>query len=178
MADTASDQQVTQAIKIGVAATLKGDHATALKVFKAVYDNPAIKAPPDGLSYFGLSLAVGENQTGRGVQLCKDAISTQFFDERHHENLVRIHLHKGNRTSAVSALEEGLRNVPTGSRLLALQKEMGIATAPVKTVSAPGTRKLDLKSLPPVVTLLVGLLFFVAVFGVTFYVAYQQAYGP
>lgn len=178
MADSNSEQQILQAIKIGIAATQKGDHEAALKMFKAVYQNPAIsKPPPDGLSFFGLSLAIGEKQVGKGIQCCKDAIAAQFFDERHHENLVRIHLHKGNRTSAESALQEGIRNVPTGARLMALQKEMGISTGPVKKVKEP-KGGLDLRAVPPVVTILAGFVFFALVFGVTFWVVYRQAYGP
>lgn len=178
MAEGSTDQQVTQAIKLGIASCQKGDHDTALKVFKAVYDNPAIQAPADGLSWYGLSIAMTEKQSGKAIQLCKDAINAQFFDERHYENLVRIHLHKGNRTSAESALAEGLKNVPSGTRLAALQKEMGLAAAPVRQASTEGRTRLDLRSLPPVVTLLAGALFFAVVFGITFYFAYQQAYAP
>jgi hypothetical protein len=177
--DTPMDQQIAQAIRMGIAAAQKGDHESALKVFKAVYDNPAIKsAPPDGLSYYGLSLAIEEKHTGKGVQACREAINAQFFDERHYENLIRIHLHKGNRVLAEQALNEGLRNVPQGSRLAALGRELGLQPAKSKPKNDSPRRGLDLKSLPPAVIALAGVLFFALTFGITFLIAYRQVYGP
>lgn len=178
MSETPLDQQITQAIRMGIAATQKGDHENAIKVFNAVYSNPAIKSPPpDGLSFYGLSMAIGQKQTGKGVQFCREAISAQFFDERHYENLIRIHIHKGNRILAEQALTEGLRNVPQGSRLAAVQREMGLEPAHARPPKEAKSR-LDLKSLPPAMIAFAGILFFVLTFGITFFVAYRQIYGP
>jgi hypothetical protein len=174
-----TDQQVSQAIKLGIAASQKGDYASAVKVFRAVYDNPAIQAPPDGMSWYGLAIALQENQISRAVQLCRDAISAQFFDERHYENLVRIHLHKGNRLRAEQALADGLKNVPTGSRLLALQDELGLTLTPTKQVPLPAkTRAFDMMSMSSAKFAIIGILVFALAFGITFWVLYRQAYGP
>jgi hypothetical protein len=172
------DQQITQAIKLGIASTQKGEHENALKIFKAVYANPAIKSPPpDGRSFYGLSLAVAEKQTGKGIQLCRDAINAQFFSEKHYENLIRIHLLKNNRLLAEQALAEGLRNVPNGDRLAALRKEMGLEPV-AETPKHDRAGHFAVRSLPTGVIILAGVLFFALTFGVTFFVLYRQIYGP
>ena len=178
MADKPSDEQIQQAVKMGISATRKGDYKSALKVFKAVYGNPALKPPAEGLSYYGLAIAIGENKTSKGVDLCREAIKSQFFEGAHHANLVKLHLEKGNRKSAEEALTEGLGSVQGHKGLEALAGEMGIPVNSIKKKSKGGGSGLDLKALPGWAIALAGLLFFAVVFGSTFFILYRQAYGP
>ncbi|MFA6956443.1 MAG: hypothetical protein WC538_11280 [Thermoanaerobaculia bacterium] len=190
-----SELQIQQALKAALGAVERGDHAGALKVFKAIYEDPRIAAPPDGLSGYGLCLALVENQTKRGMELCRSAITTQFYDSRHVVNLVNLHLKKGNKLAAVETVKEALSRMPEDAAVLALKGKLGIRQAPpIRFLShenvlnrmlsrgrqdgkrKPGSRR-RLGPLHPAVTALIALIFFAAVFGGTFYFLYHQAYG-
>lgn len=193
-----SELQLQQALRVAITATDRGDYAGAIKVFKAVYADPAIKAPPDGLSAYGLCVAMEEKQTKKGVDLCRAAIAAQFYDARHYCNLVNLHLRKANRKSAVEALEEGLGRMPSDSALLALREKMGFRSAPpIPFLSRDSflNRMLSRKrggripprrerssgfkvgNIHPLIAGMIVLFFFAAVFGGTFFVLYRQAYG-
>lgn len=188
-----SELQIQQAVRAAVAATDRGDYAGALKVFKAVYDTPGITAPPDGLSAYGLCVAIEEKQTKKGIDLCRAAISGQFYDSRHWINLVNLHLRKGDKPGALDVLREALAKMPNDASLLAMKPKVGLREAPPigflghdnllnrmlsrrrrggTQAGASGGGKLH-----PVVMGLIVLVFFAAVFGGTFYVLYRQAYG-
>lgn len=111
-----------QAIRTAMAAADRGDFATALRVLRAVYEEQ--DAPADGLSLFGLCLALVEKKTKPGIELCKRAIDLQSYDARHRVNLIRIYLAQNSRRKAVEVLEEGLRQLPDDSALLKMRVEM------------------------------------------------------
>ncbi|MCM2313838.1 MAG: hypothetical protein NDJ92_01625 [Thermoanaerobaculia bacterium] len=193
-----SEQQLQQALRAAIAATDRGDYAGATKVFNAIYGNPAIKAPPDGLSAYGLCVAVEGKQTKRGVELCRAAIAAQFYDSRHYGNLIKLNLKRGNRKGAVEVLEEALGRMPEDSTLLALREKMGIRDTPPasflsranvlnrmrpakergrETARREQRGRFRIGSLHPFAAGVIVLLFFAAVFGGTFLVLYRQAYG-
>ncbi len=207
-ASTASDDasaDVLKAARMAIAATQKKDYSTALTLFNQIYGNPAFDAPVDGLSYYGLCVALEEKQTKKGVDLCRKAIELQFYDSTHHANLVRLHMAKKNRKLAVKALEDGLKNLPEDKRLLDLRREIGFRESnPVPFLPREstlnrtiGTRRrgndrspkndsparsnrgtsIDLQNLQPLQMILFGLLGFASIFSITFYIMYQQAYG-
>jgi hypothetical protein len=190
-----SELQIQHAVKAALAAVDRGDHAGALKVFKAIYDDPNINAPADGLSSYGLCLAIVENQTKKGIDLCRAAITTQFYDSRHFVNLVNLHLRKGNRSAAVETVKEALGRMPKDAAILALKEKLGIREAPpIRFLShdnplnrmfargrsagkkGPGNG-LKLGGIHPVAGIIIATVFFAVVFGGTFYVLYQKAYG-
>lgn len=198
------DVDVSKAVRMAIAATEKKDYVTALTLFNHVYGNPALGRPADGLSYFGLCVAIAEKQTKKGIELCQEAIEKQFYDARHHANLVRLHIAKGKRRHAVRAMEEALRSLPSDERLLKLRKEMGYRTRNVvpflsrehalnralgvrkrgagtresekvrSSASGPGN---NLRNLHPLQMVLFRALRFATVFGITFYILYQHVYG-
>lgn len=193
-----SELQLQQALRVAVAATERGDYAGAIKVFNAVYGDPSIAAAPDGLSAYGLCVALEEKQTKKGVDLCRAAINAQLWDSRHYCNLINLHLKKANRKSAVEVLEEGLDRMPTDAALLALRDKMGFRESPpipflsresifnrilTRKRGAPipprrsSSRGFSAGSVHPVAAGVIVLLFFAVIFGSTFFVLYRQAYG-
>lgn len=200
----AVDADVQKAVRMGIAATEKKDYQTALTLFNHVYGNPAFNAPTEGLSFWGLCVAVHEKQTKKGVELCRRAIEEQFYDSTHHANLVKLHLAKGQRKVAVQAIDEALEKLPNDKRLLELRTEMGYRQSkPVPFLPrgnalnawlgvrrrGTGSRTrvaksggahagaLDARPLQPMQMILFGFLGFATVFTITFYILYQQAYG-
>jgi hypothetical protein len=200
---TQVEPDVQKAVRMAIAATEKKDYRTALTLFTRVYENPAFEAPPDGLSHYGLCVAIGERQTRRGVDLCRQGMKQQFYDSTHHANLVRLHLARRNRKLAVVALDEALQSLPGDTRLQDLRLEIGYRThTPIPFLPrssainrwlgirrrGSGTRlessghvgeasTWSLQSLQPLQMMIAGFLAFATVFSITFYVLYQQAYG-
>jgi tetratricopeptide (TPR) repeat protein len=191
-----SDLQIQQALRVAVTATERGDYPGAMKVFKAIYGDKTIKAPPDGLSAYGLCVAMEEKQTKKGIELCRAAIAAQFYDSRHYVNLINLHVKKGDRSGALEVFEEAIGRLPQDGALLALRDRLGLRKPPPvaflsrgnpinrmlsgekRAPSAPpGGSRFRLAGVHPMVGALIGLLFFAAVFGGTFYFLYHQAYG-
>ena len=112
---TNEDIKVTEAIRVAIGAVEREDYEGALRLFREVYGRPELDAPPDGLSHYGLCVAIAEKQTNKGAQLCEEAIEAQFYDSSHHINLVRIHLKKGSRRRAIRALTRGLKRSYAGA---------------------------------------------------------------
>ncbi len=198
------DADVQKAVRMAIAATERKDYPTALRLFTHLYGNPMLNTPVDGLSYYGLCVALSEKQTKKGVDLCREAMRHQFYDSTHHANLIRLHLAKGNRKLAVQAMEEGLKGLPGDKRLTQLREEMGwrkrnpIPFLPrdnamnqwlgarkrgqatsfgAENASTASTTTFNLQRLQPLQMLLFGFLGFATMFTITFYILYQRAYG-
>jgi tetratricopeptide (TPR) repeat protein len=119
------------AIRAGIAATDRGDYKQGYHALAAAYGNGASQLPPDGLSHYGLCIAIVEKQTRKGAELCRLAISAQFYDSAHYANLIRLYLARGDRRQAVDTLHEALARLPEDWRLLRLRREMGYREKPV-----------------------------------------------
>ncbi len=187
-----SELQLQQAMRLGIAATERGDYPQAIKVFKVLYEDPRIKVPVEGLSFYGLCVAIEDKQTKKGIDLCKAAIAAQFYDSRHYVNLIRLHLKKGNKPSAVEVLNDALSRMPKDSSILKLQAELGMGARPPigflhrdnplnrwlqSRRKKPRSSKFHLENVHPAVTGLVVLIIFAAIFGTVYYYLYEQAYG-
>ena len=61
----------------------RGDYEQGYSALQAAYGNGRVVLPPDGLSHFGLCIAVMEKQTRKGAELCRTAIELQFYDSVH-----------------------------------------------------------------------------------------------
>lgn len=84
----------------------------------------------DGLSYYGLALALVQKKVRPAVELCRRAIEVQFYNGSHHGNLARVYLAADKRNKAIDAVDEGLRLHPDDKGLLALRKEIGRRSRP------------------------------------------------
>lgn len=130
-AHTLSEKDLISAMKAGMIAVERGDYAQGYKALQAAYGDGKGALPPDGLSHFGLCVAVMEKQTRKGAELCRTAIEQQFYDSVHFVNLVRLYIIRGNRRNAIDVLHEGLSRLPDDRRLLAVRTEIGYREKPV-----------------------------------------------
>lgn len=127
-----AERAILAAISTGVAYVERGDYKQGYTALHSVYGQPANSPPPsDGLSHYGLCVAVVEKQTHKGVLLCRTAINEQFFNSVHFVNLVRLHIIRGNRKAAVDALHEGLTRLPNDRALFKVRDEIGHREPPV-----------------------------------------------
>jgi tetratricopeptide (TPR) repeat protein len=111
------------------------DFLRALTLFLDIYgtdDAPPIRTPKDasGLSYFGLALALVRKQMKPAIDLCRRAISLEFYNGDHYANLARVYASAGNRRKAVEAAEQGLKLVPEHDYLLQVRASLGVRSVP------------------------------------------------
>ena len=125
-------------IQKGITATREGKYQEALRSFNLVYSKPMDQSSPakkakyiEGMSYYGLAVAVIDKKYKMASDLCRTAIESQFYNADHYSNLVLIYLQAGQRRRAVEALEQALKALPKDSRLKVLQKSVGSRSRPV-----------------------------------------------
>lgn len=126
-----TERELIAAIKSGIAFVERGDYSKGFAALQASYGRATINLPADGLSHYGLCVAVLEKQTRKGVEFCRMAINEQYFNSIHFVNLVRLYIIRGNRKAAVDALHEGLKRLPDDAALLQVREEIGYRDSPV-----------------------------------------------
>ncbi len=122
-------------IDIAIVTTQEEDYLQAYNKFMEVYgtdDAPPIDTPKaaNGLSYFGLCIALVRKQYKSAVDLCRRAIDLEFYNGDHYANLARVYVAAGNRKKAVETADAGLKVAPESEALLAVRKELGVRARP------------------------------------------------
>lgn len=118
-------------LRTGMTATEAGKYRKGYDALGTFYGSGLDGLPADGLSHYGLCVAVVEKQTRKGVELCQAAISAQFYQTVHYANLVKLYLERDDRRNAVKTLQLGLRRMPGDARLHELRRTMGYRRSPV-----------------------------------------------
>lgn len=118
-----------------VTASKKGDYLKGLTLFLEVFgseDAPTLRSPKDAsaLSYFGLCVALMKREYKGGIDLCKRAITLEFYNGDHYANLTRVYTAAGNRKKALETVEAGLKLVAEHPGLLAARNELGVRSRP------------------------------------------------
>ncbi|MGA7615505.1 MAG: hypothetical protein WBX15_10040 [Thermoanaerobaculia bacterium] len=126
-----TDQEITLAIRHGIAAAQSEDYLRALTLLQSAYASQNSEKTPDGLSYYGLCLALVERKIKPAIDLCKRAIELQFYHGEHYANLARVYMAGGNRRKAVETLAEGLRVMPENAELKSVWRAFGQRSRPV-----------------------------------------------
>ena len=116
-------------------ATKSDDYLRALNLFTEAYgteDVPAIQTSKSaqGLSYFGLCVALVRKQYKTAIELCRRAIDLEFYNADHYANLGRIYLAAGNRKKALETVESGLKLNMQHEALRAVRRMIGIRSRP------------------------------------------------
>ena len=119
----------SKAIRDGIRLVRAGDFKNALAMLSEAYATTGEKSP-DGLSYYGLCIAVVQKKYKPAVDLCKKAIEMQFYRADHYTNLSRVYLATDHRTKAIETVEKGLKVNPEDEGLLKLRKEIGVRARP------------------------------------------------
>jgi tetratricopeptide (TPR) repeat protein len=131
MSTTAFDRQIVEAIE----ATEEEDFLRGLNLFLDAYGTdelPLIQSgrATQGLSYFGLCIAMIRKEYKHAIDLCRRAIDLEFYNADHHANLARIYFAQGNRKKALEAVESGLKQDIKNERARAVRRMLGIRAKP------------------------------------------------
>lgn len=115
--------------------TREGDYLAAYTIFLEIYgtgDAPPLTTPKaaNGLSFFGLCLALVQKKYKEAVDLCKRAIDLEFYNGDHYANLSRVYAAAGNRKKALETAEAGLKIVPEHEELQKARRELGLRSRP------------------------------------------------
>jgi tetratricopeptide (TPR) repeat protein len=117
-------------IRAAIVATRKGDYLRGLTVFADAYSPPLESKNAEGLSFYGLCLALVERKFKIAIDLCKKAIEMQFYHADHYANLARVYLAASNRKKAIEALEQGMKVLPQDELLILVRQELGVRSRP------------------------------------------------
>lgn len=118
------------AIQKGIAAAEEEEYLLALNILSEAYAVPSHAAMADGLSYYGLCVALVQRKFKGAIDLGRKAIELQFYNANHYVNLARIYVAAGNRKKGVETIEQGLRILPDDERLIAMREELGRRARP------------------------------------------------
>lgn len=126
-----NDRETQKAIQSGILAVRAEEYLLALNILAEAYASPNYDPKAaQGLSYFGLCLALVQKKFKPAIELCRKAIEMQFYDGAHYENLARVYIAAGQRKKAVEATDEGLKIIPDHDGLRALRRDLGVRSRP------------------------------------------------
>ena len=129
----------TRKIHEGIVATREEDYLQALTLFLDIYgteEQPPISGSKaaEGLSFFGLCLALVSKKYKTAIDLCKRAIDLQFYNGDHYANLTKVYVAAGNRKKALETAEAGLKLLPDHDGLLSVRATLGVRARPALTI--------------------------------------------
>ena len=118
-----------------IRAAREEDFLRALTMFLDIYgteDSPPLTTPKsaNGLSFFGLAIALMRRQIKPAIDLCRRAIDLEFYNGDHYANLARVYVAADNRKKALETLEEGLKVAPEHDYLRSVRRSLGIRARP------------------------------------------------
>lgn len=123
------DQEKAIIIRKGISAVESEDYLLGLTILSEAYRSGQVGSP-EGLSYYGLCLALVEKRYKNAIEFCKKAIELQFYNPFHYANLCRVYMAAGSRRKAFEVLQEGLRVMPEEQSLLSLREQLGHRAQP------------------------------------------------
>lgn len=124
-------KRLPENVSQGIAAAKKGNFLVGLTLLGEFYDRPGnIEKVPDGLSWYGLCVAMINKQYEQALECCRVALEQQPKYAPHHVNLVKIHLSSGNRKKAVEAADQGLAAQPHDMELKGIRQQLGVRARP------------------------------------------------
>ena len=125
-----TQEQTNEMILRGKAAVRVQDYLLALNTFGELYADGFRESAAEGLSYYGVSVAMVTKKYRDAIDLCQKAIKLQFMNPNHYVNLARVYTAAGNRKKAVATLEQGLRVLPRDRVIATYWKELGLRSRP------------------------------------------------
>jgi tetratricopeptide (TPR) repeat protein len=124
MTSNLSDETFTQGLQFLKNHRLTEASNSFRKAFKQDPDNPLY------LSYYGLIVALAENNLQDGINFCRAAIYRAAYEPQCYLNLCKVYSKAGQRKKALEALLEGLNFEKNNSLLKMEMKRMGIRRKP------------------------------------------------
>jgi tetratricopeptide (TPR) repeat protein len=117
-------------IQQGIDAVRADEFLLGFTLLSEAYRGPVENKTPDGLSFYGLCLALVEKKYKPAIELCRRAVELQFYHAEHYVNLAKVYLAAGNRKKAVTTLEDGLKVLPDDESLIAFRRQVGVRSRP------------------------------------------------
>lgn len=122
-------------IDVAIVATQEEDYLRAYNLFLDLYgteDGPPLDTPKaaNGLSYFGLCVALVQKKYKAAIDLCKHAIDIEFYNGDHYANLARVYVAAGNRKKAIETADNGMKIAAETELLLQVRAELGVRARP------------------------------------------------
>lgn len=118
-------------IQQGIDAVRADEFLLGFTLLSEAYRGPAVEnKTPDGLSFYGLCLALVEKKYKPAIELCRRAVELQFYHAEHYVNLAKVYLAAGNRKKAISTLEDGLKVLPDDESIIAFRRQVGVRARP------------------------------------------------
>lgn len=121
---------MNKAIQEGILAVQEEDFLKGLNLLAEGYSGQVESVLPDGLSYYGLCLALVQKKYKPAIELCRKSIELQFYNPAHYANLSRVYVAAENRKRAIEAVDQGLKIFPDDELLLLVRAELGIRSRP------------------------------------------------
>lgn len=125
-----TDEDPTEVMRNGIEAVRKHEYLLGLTLLGQAYSGRGELPAPDGLSFYGLCIALVQKKFKPAVDLCKKAIELQFYHGEHYANLARVYLAAEHRKKAISTVHKGLKVVPEDENLIQLRRELGVRRPP------------------------------------------------
>ena len=123
-------EQLNKAIQEGIGAVQEEEFLKGLNLLAEGYSGQVESVLPDGLSYYGLCLALIQKKFKPAIDLCRKAIELQFYNPAHYANLSRVYVAAENRKRALEAVEQGLKIFPDDELLMQVRAELGVRSRP------------------------------------------------
>lgn len=120
----AIDPSVEAMLRRGMAAVEREDYQQGFQILSRIYTLSS-DDPVDGLSHYGVCVALLHKKHREGLRLCQRAIDIQFYNSVHYANTTKVYLNAGNRKKAVAVLEQGLQRLPKDQVLMDLRERIG-----------------------------------------------------
>jgi tetratricopeptide (TPR) repeat protein len=118
-------------------ATRGGRYFEALRIFVRVYKSGKEDAPAmdrtkyvEGLSFYGVALAMAEKKYKPAIEFCRKAVDLQFYNGEHFVNLARVYLVAGMRKKAIETLDSAIQSLPEDAALRRYRREIGVRSRP------------------------------------------------
>lgn len=118
------DPAVEPILRRGIALVEREDYQQGYQILSGIYTVNS-DDPVDGLSHFGVCLALLHKKHKEALRLCHRAIDIQFYNSVHYSNTTKVYLNSGNRKKAVAVLDQGLQRLPKDQVLLNLRERIG-----------------------------------------------------
>jgi tetratricopeptide (TPR) repeat protein len=122
--------ELEETLKRGIHAVRKEDYLLGFNLFSELYKAGFVQGTVEGLSYYGLTLAILKRKYREAVELCQKAIKQQFLDPYHYVNLAKVYVAMEQRKKAIQTLESALAQMPRNKVVIAYWKTIGLRGRP------------------------------------------------
>jgi len=147
-------EEAVQMIQQGIAAIRKEEYLLGYVLLTEAYVSADLQGRnPEGLSHYGLAIALMDKKFKTAIDFCRYAIELQFYNAEAYINLARVYDLAGARKKSIETLEKGLEIVPDHRGLRKMRDQYGYRqprAVPFLDRSNPVNKAIGIARTPPV----------------------------